>query len=217
MRGPRFEQRKRQRVNTILNIAITVVVVLILFFAAQLFIGSDDTEEVVLMDEDDVESTEEEEIEAEREEAVVKDTITTIEKENSSIYKKKKDDQNRSEENEENEEETDSEFVEIVEGELIPESEWEPIGTTQEVWVHDFDESGQDWQEMTMALQYATGLGDNMIVWRLENGGAVTRARGVVSAPDEQDKPFEVYIEWIEGEGWKPVERNQLSSNPYKG
>ncbi len=95
--------------------------------------------------------------------------------------------------------------------------EWEPVGTEQTgEFNHDFEKGTTNWNEMERALRYATGLDDNMIVWWIKNGGSPTTAIGYVSAPDEQGTPYEVKIEFIEGEGWKPLEKEKLASNPYR-
>ncbi len=200
MEGPRYEQRKKRRINRMLNIAIGVVVVLILIFGAQLIFGGSSSEQASTSKEDEEQAAEH----------TVPDPII-------------KDDQgeNINDEGEETSEDDmldDDEQPDLNEElEPVPDGEWEPVGTEQAgEFSHNFDRSSANWTEMTRALRYATGLDENMIVWRLENGGSPTTARGVVSAPDQQEQPYEVYIEWIDGQGWKPIEKQQLQENPYR-
>ncbi|NEU31592.1 DUF1510 family protein [bacterium LRH843] len=203
MQGHRFEQRKKQRINRILNAAIGIVVILILVFGAKIFLGSSSKEQTLV----EIEETPVEE----QDQNTVPDPI---EKQNQTVENKDKTDQH-----EEDIDEVDVNEVDVDEEMLpVPDGEWEPVGTVQTgEFSHDFSKSGTNWNEMAQALRYATGLDENMIIWRLENGGSPIRARGVVSAPDSQDYPYEVYIEFIEGHGWMPVEKQQLPSNPYRG
>lgn len=197
MQGYRFEQRKKQRINRILNIAIGVVVLLILVFGAQIFFGSSPSEEAALDQEDPVEE------EPERES--ITDPAEPVEQP----------EEPAEQEDEIDEQEIDSDAERDLEP--VPDGEWEPVGTSQTgEFAPDFTQGSTNWNEMERALRYATGLDDNMIVWRLENGGSPTRARGVVSAPDSQEQPYEVFIEWIDGRGWMPVEKQQLTANPYR-
>ncbi|WP_147802988.1 YrrS family protein [Alkalicoccus halolimnae] len=116
---------------------------------------------------------------------------------------------NSAEENEEN-----SETNEVPE-----EGEWEPIGTSQDNFQLDFERGSTNWNEMIEAISYATGLPsdeDELIVHRLENGGDQYSVVGTVRDRDEdRDRPYQVRLEWVEDEGWKPVSVERLESNPY--
>ncbi|TWI56310.1 YrrS family protein [Halalkalibacter nanhaiisediminis] len=195
MQGHRFEQRKKQRMNRILNVAIGVVVILILVFGAQIFFGSSSEDAAV-----DPEA--ESEVIEDTEQQAVPDPIQP----NSSEEEVSEDriDEDELANDELNEEEADEEL------EPVPDGEWEPIGTSQSgEFTPNFDSSSTNWAEMTQAIRYATGIED-MVIWRLENGGSPTRARGVVSERNTQDQRFEVYIEWVDGQGWMPVEKREL-------
>ncbi|MCM3762330.1 YrrS family protein [Alkalihalobacillus oceani] len=203
MQGYRFEQRKKQRINRILNIAIGVVVLLILVFGAQIFFGSSPSEEAALDQEDPVEE------EPERES--ITDPAEPVEQPEEPAEEREPADQ----EDEIDEQEIDRDQEQDLEP--VPDGEWEPVGTSQTgEFTPDFTQGSTNWNEMERALRYATGLEENMIVWRLENGGSPTRARGVVSAPDSQEQPYEVFIEWVDGRGWMPVDKQQLTTNPYR-
>ncbi|WP_227934863.1 YrrS family protein [Alkalihalobacillus deserti] len=198
MQGFRYEQRKKKRMNRMLNVAISIVTILILFFAYQIFFGSPSTEEVT---SDEVVVEEEQE------------SVDTAEEMQESSDEADKEESNSEETEEEPIEEEETEEKEL---ESVPDGEWEPIGTEQTDFTPNFSSGSTNWSEMEKAIRYATGLDHNMTVWRIENGGSPTRARGVVSGPDNPGQPYEVYIEWIDGQGWKPVEKNQLSTNPYR-
>ncbi|WP_096201385.1 YrrS family protein [Bacillus sp. FJAT-45350] len=192
----RFEQRKKKRVNKILNISIGIVAVLILFFGSQLIFGTSSNEDAMTEVEEEETIEEEEVIEEENiEEAVVEEEIPEIENNNE----------------EEQIEEDEEELLEPVDG------EWQPIGTQQqqqEPFEADFTRDGQNWNEMKRALEYATGLGDNIIIWRLENGGNLQSAVGTVSDYQNQSTPYQVRLEWT-NRGWQPVNVNTLDKNPY--
>ncbi|MDQ0414503.1 MULTISPECIES: YrrS family protein [Mesobacillus] len=91
---------------------------------------------------------------------------------------------------------------------------WKPVGTTQ-TGDHTpaFDESTVDWQEMILAYSYATGIDkNNMTLWWNENGGAPNTAVGTISEKGS-DQTFRVWIQWVDGEGWKPVKVEELIQN----
>ncbi|WP_017728588.1 YrrS family protein [Halalkalibacterium ligniniphilum] len=182
----RYEYKKKRRANRLLNLAIGVVGVLIVFFAAQIFFGSN-TEEAATT-------------ESKPEQNDGSDTVEIARPE-----------QEQSEQDIPSEEEE----AESIEEENVQVDDWQPIGTEQTgEFSHDFNRGSTNWNEMVRAIKYATGLGDDMIIWRLENGGPTT-AVGTVSAPNQQQTPFQVTIEWVENEGWMPVDVKKLQSNPY--
>lgn len=116
--------------------------------------------------------------------------------------------------------EADEEEVEVIEDSgdpFVSESRinpaWEPIGTTQSgEHVSLYDGSSVDWKEKEQALLYATGLTEgNVIFWKIKNGGGPHQSVGIVSSMDKVEK-YRVYLEWIDGEGWKPVRLDVLNT-----
>ncbi|MDP4083421.1 MAG: YrrS family protein [Bacillota bacterium] len=95
----------------------------------------------------------------------------------------------------------------------IQNPDWKPVGTTQN-GQHSavYDSSSTDWQEMLNAISYATGLDkSNMTVWFLgRDKNTANGSVGTVSSKDKQQK-FRVYIEWVDGQGWKPTKVEELS------
>ncbi|RIW37627.1 DUF1510 family protein [Bacillus salacetis] len=91
---------------------------------------------------------------------------------------------------------------------------WKPIGTQQTgEHVAKYEEDSADWQEKVQALSYATGLPeDNMTVWWLERNGGPDKAIGTV-APKDQSTTYRVYLQWVDGKGWKPVKMEELIEN----
>ncbi|ARK29254.1 YrrS family protein [Halalkalibacter krulwichiae] len=201
MQGFRYEQRKKKRINKILNVAISIVTILILFFAYQIIFDNDSSEEAMT---EEVEEAIDSDSSRDTSDVSQEVPITTEDTEEENI-----------EEEGSNEEQEEDELAD-EELEPVPDGEWQPVGTEQTEFSPNFSSGSTNRNEMEKALRYATGLDHNMTVWRIENGGSETRARGVVSGEHNHNQPYEVYIEWIDGEGWMPVERNQLSSNPYR-
>ncbi|WP_209122874.1 YrrS family protein [Alkalihalobacillus sp. BA299] len=200
----RYEQRKKRRLNRLLNVAIGIVAILIIYFAVQLLFSSGSSEEVIA-------DHGQEEQQQEQTEEIPKQTH----EENKDIDSAQ-DEATRNEAENEDIREEDVEDVEESFEEEVQYGEWEPIGTVQsEPFEINFSKDHVNWKEMTHALQYATGLGDDIILWRIENGGDSQSAVGTVSDPENKHTPYRVRIEWVPERGWKPVEVIQLSENPY--
>ncbi|MFC5713488.1 YrrS family protein [Thalassorhabdus alkalitolerans] len=241
----RFELRKRRKMNRILNTAIGIVAALVLFFGGTLFFGGneqvaeqdspDPADDVATEEEADENLNEDTMEENEVEEHAVPeeaDTVAYEEEENDEAIEENEeareeeeeeadsdgDDAADEREEEEAREDSDEEGSEN-DGPQIPENEgdWEPIGTEQSgSFTHNFSSGSQNWNEMEMAMEYATGISrDDMTIWRLENGGNATTAVGTVGLYEERHQPYRVTIEFIEGEGWKPVNVEVLDGNPY--
>ncbi|MBS4191389.1 YrrS family protein [Bacillus sp. FJAT-49705] len=93
----------------------------------------------------------------------------------------------------------------------IENSSWQPIGTSQVgEHVSVYEEDSVDWSEMTQAISYATGIDqDNMTVWFLGNNGQ-NKSVGTVSAKNQKQK-YRVYIDWVDGQGWKPTKVEEIN------
>ncbi|MCQ6267393.1 DUF1510 family protein [Fictibacillus sp. WQ 8-8] len=80
----------------------------------------------------------------------------------------------------------------------------EPIGTSQTgPHTSSYVEDSVDWNEKVKAIQMATGLGDNMNIWRIENGGGPQKSVGKVSPDGEDSWMYVVNLEWVDQKGWK--------------
>ena len=190
----RYEYRKKKR-SRIITIGIAVIALLILFFVFQQFLKS--PSEQAASDIDDVEEHESQEEEVQEDPPVVDHTPV----EGELIEEDRIEEPNVEEENQ----------VPQVEN-----GQWEPIGTVQsEPFVAVFEKDHINWQEMTKAFQYATALGDDMIIWWVENGGNHQSAVGIVSTFENKNTPYKVNLEWVENKGWRPVNVESLSENEY--
>ena len=97
--------------------------------------------------------------------------------------------------------------------ETVSNTSWEPVGTSQSGnHVSQYDGKSLDWKEKQKALAYATGMSENeLIFWKIKNGGSPQKSIGIVSSKDKSKK-YRVYLEWVDGEGWKPTQMDVLNT-----
>jgi cytoskeletal protein RodZ len=204
---------KRKKTNIILNSLIVIVLALIFFVAYTIFLSGDDKAAP----------------EKENTKTAANQTSNTEEKDT-----KNKEATKETKENTDTEESTDEESEEATAPEQVDESQavvtegdgssnvlksienpaWKPVGTVQ-TGEHnpDYDETSVDWQEMRKAVSYATGLEDsNMTLYWF--GRDKTSGNGYFSTVASKDKTlkYKVYLQWVDGEGWKPTKVEELSS-----
>lgn len=192
---------KRRKTNMVLNGLIGLVLLLIIIVSVSIF-SKDDPE-------------------TKQQEQTVENKINTNDNGNEAA-KSAKQDQDTSEDNASNESENAAETEKeqdeptITEGggdniqRTIVDPSWEPIGTTQ---------SGPnanetvDWDERVKALAYAINVDEsNMTVWYLSRNGQ-EQAIGTVTAKDNPQQAYRVYLEWVDDEGWKPSKVEELIEN----
>lgn len=222
-RDPKFSRvgRKKKRSNQLLNILIAAVVILILITGYTIISGgnddkadkdtaSDDNIDLVVdeeQDEDDSEKGTEEQEEP--------DDISEERASSDGASEENDSERNRNEEQSTDEPGT----VTITEGddgivkETVIETAWEPIGTEQTgEHVSLYDGESVDWNEKKKAISYATNVPEsNLIFWKIKNGGGPQKSIGIVSTKDQSEK-YRVYLEWVDGEGWKPVQMDILNT-----
>lgn len=201
---------KRKKTNLILNSLIVIVLALIFFVAYTIFLSGDDKASPKT---DNTKTAANQSSEKEDKNTEEKDKV----KKNSDT------EESASEESEEAsvpEQEDQSQAV-VTEGDgssgvlrTIENPAWKPVGTVQ-TGEHTpvYDNSSVDWQEMLKAISYATGLDEsNMTVYWL--GRDKTSGNGSFSTVASKDKTqkYNVYLEWVDGGGWKPVKVEELSA-----
>lgn len=204
--GQRYEQRaKRRKTNIILNTLIVIVIILIVLVGSYIFFGGDNNKEVAGEGSDTKNTSQS----VKNKESNHKSQKNTEEKEASSEEKSEDDEL---EKNEPIETESDEPNVEKV----IKDPSWEPIGTEQASGHQSSYNMGTvDWNEKLSAAAYAVGISvDNMTPWWVEGGNdRENEAILTVSEKVAGSDVFRVYIEWIDGEGWKPTEVKKLIEN----
>ncbi|WP_080844805.1 DUF1510 family protein [Cytobacillus gottheilii] len=212
------KRSKRKKTNIILNSLIAVVLLLIIIVSYAVFSGNDKDNQAANGAENEEQTTETNENEpADTTEKVTEPSDTEDEE-------TPEDQETSGSENEENEEETtdevapaDSSQEVVTEGSedsniirTIENPAWQPVGTVQtEHPGAVYDSSSVDWQESVKAITYATGLAEeNMTIMFLGNNG-VNKSVATVRSKDQTEN-YRVYIDWIDGEGWKPVKVEEL-------
>lgn len=218
--GPRrraIEERKKKRKNRLINGAIALVLIGIVFVSGMLIFGGDEKDVAVdssgneQLDENNERNYEQTDPMSDNNENDVNSGNARSNETESDVP------QNRESEIELNDNESENEAN--IDDRTTPprDGEWEPISTVQEEpFVAVYDKNHVNWQEMTRALQYATGIGDDIVIWWLGNGGDHQSAEGYVSDSVNQDRPYKVRLEWVPNRGWKPVSVEQLNENPYR-
>lgn len=211
-------KKSHNRSNNILNVLIGVVVALIIIVGVTIFVKTNDEQ----ANEKEVDTPEEMVDVPNRPEEQPKDGHdVALEDENNTELPSVNDP------DEPEETSPDNELVQVpndgsvmtspsddeVVVETITNTAWQPIGTTQTgEHVSQYDGESVDWLEKQQALAYATGLPqDSMIFWRIKNGGSPQKAIGIVSSRDSVEK-YRVYLEWVDGQGWKPVKVDVLKT-----
>ncbi|MBH0170118.1 YrrS family protein [Fictibacillus sp. 18YEL24] len=79
----------------------------------------------------------------------------------------------------------------------------EPIGTSQTgPHTSSYDEGSVDWNEKLKAIRLATGLDENMTVWKIANGGGPQKSVAEVSPNKQPNEKYTVNLEWVDEKGW---------------
>ena len=215
-RESRFGKReKRKKTNIILNSLIAFVIVLIIVVSAKIFFGGNNDQAVPADEQTASESKQNESNQEDQDNDIEQDKSKDKENADKESDKEEKE----AEENEaEEESEEDKEQV-VTEGGSGPDVEktienpaWKPVGTSQSgEHTAVYDQNHVDWQEMLSAISYATGIEQgNMTVWFLGNNGPNSSV-GTISTKDQSEK-YRVYIDWVDGEGWKPSKVEVLNA-----
>ena len=217
--------QKSNRTNKILNALIGFVIVLIVITAGFIFLGNDEKEQAsnskesqseVSNSQDEVGATGVPESTDSSEDVSSKEIATDedAEDEEAKDAEKEKEDTKK-----ETTKETPGGTVtstpsdDPLVSERVVNTAWKPVGTSQ-TGTHNsvYTEGHVDWTEKLNAIAYTTGLSqDNMIVWQIQNGGGPQKSIGVVSSGNKEEK-YRVYLQWVDGEGWKPEKMETLKT-----
>lgn len=210
--GSRSESKgKKRKANRIYNILLVLVIVAIIAVAIPIFSGNDDNQPNVADDKASENNTVDNENSNTETDSTPEEEADENTEEDS--VNQEKNEETAEEESEENtivENSNDSNVAETY----INES-WKPVGTEQTgEHVTNYSSDSVDWKEMTQAVAYGAGLSaDNMTVWYIGNGGSPNKAIGTVSSKNDNTKTYRVYIEWVDGQGWKPAKVELLKQN----
>ena len=79
----------------------------------------------------------------------------------------------------------------------------QPIGTSQTgPHTSSYEEGSVDWNEKLKAIRLATGLDENMTVWKIVNGGGPQKSVAEVSPNKQPNEKYTVNLEWVDEKGW---------------
>lgn len=213
---------KRRKTNLILNSLIAIVLLLIIFVSFSIFFsdGENTNGEIQNVENNSEENSSTSEEQTEKQETNTEDTEESDTATNSENEEEIVEEETSSDDETNTEEvtmtEPNSEDV-ITEGgsdpnvkTTITNPDWQPVGTTQTgEHVAVYDGNSTDWQEMLQAISYGTGLEqNNMTVWFLGNNGQ-NQSIGTISSKD-QSVFYRVFLEWVDGQGWKPIKIEEL-------
>lgn len=213
----RYGQRsKKRKTNIILNSLIGIVLLLIIFVSATIFLGNDeeDTSKEQKTEQEETAAPENKE-EAEEDTEKVDETKTT----DPSDSQEQTQSTEPTEETAATEEpgmDEDAETV-VTEGggepnvvRTIVNPAWKPVGTVQ-TGEHVNVYSGVDWDEMVDAISYATNLSKDAFTIKFLGNNGPNKSVGTIYTKGKKEL-YRVYIEWVDGEGWKPTKVEELSS-----
>jgi len=217
----RVERKKGHNRNKVLNSMIAVVVVLIVIATVVIFSGNKSDNEPSDIEETANNSTvnedKAEDVEDDKKDNATEDSNPITDEEKSAPKNTTETDQVDETTNDDDGEGpasvTSVPSDDAIIAETIINNAWKPIGTTQTGdHVSQYDGTSVDWNEKKQALAYATGLPqDSMIFLKIKNGGGPQKSIGIVSSRDSTQK-YRVYLEWVDGEGWKPVKMDKLTT-----
>lgn len=207
--------RKKQRIrNYVLNSLIGVVVVLILIVGGNLIFNDNNTatesQQAQVSSADEREQDEQDDnVQITEDEDTDQNTKASANQEDDEQQQSQENNGNKNEresqqDENENDDQKEGNESEQEENEANSNKIDEPIGTSQTgEHTSSYEEGSVDWNEKIKAIQLATGLDDNMTLWRLENGGGPQKSVGKVSPEGVQDWMYVVNLQWVDQEGWK--------------
>ncbi|WML47437.1 YrrS family protein [Neobacillus sp. PS3-34] len=206
---------KRKKTNILLNSLIAIVLLLIIIVAFTVFAGGNDNSASKSDNNKEAKHTQH----SKKDKQSTSDNSTEA---SDSQTQTSEDNQSTDSEETASEQPDDSAAPVVTEGgstdnvkQTIENPEWKPVGTSQTgEHAADYDSNSVDWQEMLNAISYATGIDrGNMTVWRIGNNNHDPNSSIATVSSKEDKKAYRVYIDWVDGEGWKPSKVEELTEN----
>ncbi|WP_431027276.1 YrrS family protein [Lysinibacillus sp. LZ02] len=210
----RTKRRKEDKMNRVLNYLIALVSALIVISLFIIFTMQDDDEVV------EEAQTEETSSGTENESSSVVDETEETTKEPSNMddpVAEEEETELATEEEEELETDQGSNVVNASDNPLVDEvwtsETWQPYATAQ-TGEHrsTFDTNHIDYQEKLGAIYSVIPINEQEgIIWSVKNNGNAQSAIAVISSNDKVQK-YRVAIEWVEQQGWKPIQVEVLNT-----
>ncbi|WLR60657.1 YrrS family protein [Guptibacillus hwajinpoensis] len=213
--GDRHSKRKQ---NIVLNSLIGIVLAVILVLVANIVFTGDDSQQTASEEQQTAQTNSNEKSNSTSDDSVTSDEAKDSEdsdsesnnatdkdstKEESADEEKDQDKDKEDQDKEEQEKEkTDQEP-----GEPNLEGPWEPVGTTQNApHTSSYTKGSVDWNEKIKAVESVMGLSeDQMTIWRIGGNGGPQKSFARVSKAGSGNQVYYIELDWIDGEGWKPV------------
>lgn len=198
--------QKRRRTSKLLLSLVIIGILLLLFLIGNFLLGSGD------------ESRDEETSKESNEDLVIEENESGEETEDDKNQANNEDESDKSDDDDKKDKDDDieKESIESSDDNVTEayKGNWDPVGTDQEgEHTTEFVKDSQDWKEMEKAASMAAGLdANNMVTWRIENGGAPDKVVATISE-DTDTQTYRVYISWVDQEGWKPEKVELLKNN----
>lgn len=193
---------KEQSLTRKITIALVVILILsLLFLAYTIFGGGGEEDENSFLDTSSESSS------------LVSESS---EEESSSSNESTSESSSESESSESSESSsTESSEEESSESEEAVSGEWDPVGTEQTgEHTTDYSSGSQDRIEIKRASSVATGISEgDMIEWWVGNAGDQQVETTVSNSANTAT--YRVILKWVDGQGWQPVQVEELSDNPY--
>ncbi|WP_392453941.1 DUF1510 family protein [Chryseomicrobium aureum] len=213
----RAQMKKKKRANLLINSLLAVVGILIIITLANLLSSNDDTAVEADPGDEQQQVTDEGQQDVESEDTAGAETTEESEAtdEAESTDETEATEEDQTDTTEEQAEVTTEPSMDPIVDEVIVNTAWQPVGTTQTgEHVSSYTKGTVDWDEKIKALQYASGLSaDNMYTIFLGNGGSPQKSIGTVTSKDKSEM-YRIYLEWVDGQGWKPTKLEKLNQLP---
>ncbi|WP_226656721.1 DUF1510 family protein [Guptibacillus hwajinpoensis] len=212
--GDRHSKRKQ---NIVLNSLIGIVLAVILVLVANIVFTGDDSQQTASEEQQTAQTNSDEKSNSTSDDAVTSDEADSKDSDADSesdsatdkdSTKEESTDEEKDQKKEDQEkEDQEKEKADQEPGEPNLEGPWEPVGTTQSgPHTSSYDLGSTDWNEKVKAVESVMGLSaDEMTIWKIGGNGGPQQSYARVSKAGSGNQVYYIELEWIDGEGWKPV------------
>lgn len=216
--GDRHSKRKQ---NIVLNSLIGIVLAVILVLVANIVFTGNDSQQTASEEQPTAQTSSDEESNKSSDDSITSDEADSKDSESNdsdsdsnadqdSSKDESTDEEKEKEENDkekEDKEDQDKEEADQEPGEPNLEGPWEPVGTVQSgPHKSSYTKGTDDWNEKIKAAESVMGLSeDQMTIWRIGGNGGPQKSFARVSKAGSGNQVYYIELEWVDGEGWKPV------------
>ncbi|MBF0706442.1 DUF1510 family protein [Alkalihalobacillus hwajinpoensis] len=221
--GDRHSKRKQ---NIVLNSLIGIVLAVILVLVANIVFTGNDSQQTASEEQPPAQTSSDEKSNKSSDDSITSDEADSKDSESNdsdsdsnanqdsskdeSTDEEKEKEENEKEENDkekEDKEDQDKEEADQEPGEPNLEGPWEPVGTVQSgPHKSSYTKGTDDWNEKIKAAESVMGLSeDQMTIWRIGGNGGPQKSFARVSKAGSGNQVYYIELEWVDGEGWKPV------------